>query len=266
MCSNYDTVSRTERLRLHFGVGLPGGWQDDGAGQGDAPRQGATAGQRGAGRSEALDFGLHPSAAGGADAHGGRPVWPTQEAIFIRRQPLRDAAATPMASEEALVGRFGLVPHWATALDFGRRTYNARAETVVEKPSFRDAWRSGQRCIVPVEHIYEPRWSDGRAVPMRIGRSDGRPMGIAGLWACNRRASGTAVLSFTMLTVNADAHALFRTVHRPTDEKRMVVILAQEDHDGWLDASPTQALDYLRQFPADMLVATADPARGRRAG
>ena len=97
-------------------------------------------------------------------------VWPGYASTFIRRP------------KEAAAGDFGLIPHWAKDEKGARRTYNARTETVAEKPSFRDAWRLVRHCIIPAEAIYEPDWRTGKAVATRIERADGRPMGIAGLW------------------------------------------------------------------------------------
>ena len=144
---------------------------------------------------------------------------------------------------------------------FGKRLYNARSETVAEKPSFRDAWRHGQHCIVPVERIYEPDWRGGSAVPTRIQRKDGLPMGIAGLWASNRKATGEELLTFTMLTVNADDHELFKHFHKPGDEKRMVVILDAKDYDEWLACDVDEARVFFRQWmgPLDTFEAPLAP-------
>lgn len=59
--------------------------------------------------------------------------------------------------------KFGLVPKWANGLDICRYTYNARTETVHEKPSFSHAWQNNQFALIPVEIIYEPRYIDGKA-------------------------------------------------------------------------------------------------------
>lgn len=77
---------------------------------------------------------------------------------------------------------FGLIPSWAKDAKVARTTYNARSETVGEKPSFRHAWEHGQLCIIPADAIYEPCYESGKAVRWRIERADGRPMGIAGIW------------------------------------------------------------------------------------
>ena len=156
------------------------------------------------------------------------------------------------------LGLFGLVPHWAKDLAFGRRTYNARSETVAEKPSFRDAWRQGRRCIVPVEAVFEPNWETGKAVRWKVTRKDGLPMGIAGLWGWWRAPDGREWLSFTMLTINADAHPIFNRLHRPGEEKRMVVILDETDYDAWLEAPLTRVKEFLKPYPADRL--DAEPA------
>jgi putative SOS response-associated peptidase YedK len=182
----------------------------------------------------------------------------------VRRHPNADVGDDAVPPREALQGLFGLVPHWAGEVAFGRRTYNARSETVAEKPSFRDAWRKGQHCIVPVEAVVEPDWRSGKVIPTKIKRKDGLPMGVAGLWATKRLDSGEDVLSFTMLTVNADDHELFKHFHKPDDEKRMVVILHEHQYDEWLSAPPAKSMEFMRQFPAHMLISVPDPERGKR--
>ncbi len=67
-----------------------------------------------------------------------------------------------------------------------------------------------------------------------------------------------------MLTVNADDQALMRNFHKPEDEKRMVVILREDQYDAWLSCDENAAVSFMKQFPADQLVATPDPERGRR--
>lgn len=193
-------------------------------------------------------------------------TWPLYEAPFIRKHPNADVGDEAVPMREALSGQFGLLPHWAGEIAFGRRTYNARSETVAEKPSFRDVWNRAQHCIVPVEAIYELDWRSGSSVPTRIQRRDGNPMGIAGLWSSNTKALGRGTLSFTMLTVNADDHELMRCFHKPEDEKRMVVILREDQYDAWLSCDAPSSWDFMQQFPSDLLLATADPDRGRRGG
>jgi len=156
--------------------------------------------------------------------------------------------------------RFGLIPHWAKDDSFSRRTYNARSETVAEKPSYRGAWRQRRLAIAVAEHFFEPNWETGRAVRWRIARTDGAPMGIASLWdRWTDPSTGEVVHSFSMLTVNADGHPVMGRFHRPGDEKRSVVILPPEQFQDWLYATPASALQLCRPPAPELLVTQADP-------
>jgi len=195
-------------------------------------------------------FGLYPP-----DESGKFDVWPGYSAPFIRRPRESDAGDDAVPAMEVLAGQFGLLPHWAKDEKFGRRTFNARSETASTLPSFRDAWRNQQHCIVPADAIYEPDWRSGKAISTRIANADNAPMGIAGLWSWWKSPSGEPVHSFTMLTINADGHELMRNFHKATDEKRMVVILPADSYDAWLDANPADSMDFMRQY-SGQLVAT----------
>ena len=170
-------------------------------------------------------------------------------------------------ADEWLPGMFGLVPHWAEPRRLARMTYNARCETVADKPSFRSAWRQRQFALIPVESFYEPCYDSGRAVRWRIERADGEPFALAGMWERRMGDDGPAHWSFTMLTINADAHPLMRRFHKPGDEKRSVVVLDPDDHEAWLGArSEADARSLLQPFDADQMVTREDPrpARQRR--
>lgn len=81
-------------------------------------------------------------------------LWPGYLGAFIRN--------TEAGTErEMILGSFGLIPHWSADTKIARNTYNARSETVAEKPSYRDAWRLGRRCIILADAIYEPDWRSG---------------------------------------------------------------------------------------------------------
>ena len=194
-------------------------------------------------------FGLAPPAEAGKS-----DVWPLYLASFIRRPLEAGTGDEAVPESEAIAGQFGLVPHWATNTAVARRTYNARSETAASKPSFRDAWRLGQRCIIPAEAFYEPDWRSGKAVPTRIASVDGEPLGIAGLWSRWKSADGAYVHSFTMLTVNADAHVFMRQYHRPDDEKRMVVVLPADSYQAWLTAPVERTMEFMRAYRSGGLV------------
>lgn len=188
-------------------------------------------------------------------------VWPGYLAPFIRRHEFADVGDEAVAEREPLLGSFGLIPHWATDTKIARHTYNARSETVAEKPSFRDAWKKAQHCVIPADAFFEPDWRSGKAVPTRIRRADGQPMGIAGLWSSWKSPQGAVLHSFTMLTINAEHHPLMRQFHKPADEKRMVVILPEDRYDDWLRADARGSVDFLRPYPAEALEADAPAAR-----
>ena len=158
-----------------------------------------------------------------------------------------------------------MIPHWAKGVQQGRHTYNARTETVDQLSSFKYAWKAGQRCIVPIESYYDPCWKSGTAVRWQVRRRDRSPLGVAGLWNSWRAPDGQEVLSFTMLTVNADGHGVMGRMHRPEDEKRMIAILAPNEYDQWLHAKPGQIKALLRCWPAVELDAIPAPQIPRNA-
>lgn len=182
-------------------------------------------------------------------------LWPGYFGPFVRRHAFADVGDEAVPLREGLVGSFGLIPHWSKDDLIARKTYNARSETVHEKPSFRDGWRKAQHCIIPAEAIYEPDWRSGKSISTRIARADRQPMGIAGLWSEWRNPRRELVYSFTMLTINADGHAVMQHFHKPEDEKRMVVILPESAYDAWLTAPVAQSRDFLMAYPAANLVA-----------
>ena len=115
----------------------------------------------------------------GPERHAG-DVFPTGSAPFIRLTREGAEGGEPVLLVED--GLFGLLPHFATEVAYGRRTYNARSETVHQLASFKLAWQHGQRCIIPAEHIYEPNWETGKAVRWKIFQPGDVPFGIAGIY------------------------------------------------------------------------------------
>lgn len=140
------------------------------------------------------------------------------------------------------LAKFGLIPAWARDDKIARHTYNARSETATDKPSYRHAWRHRQFGLVLVDHFYEPSYESGKAMRWKIELVSEQPFGIACLWdRWTDPASGECVVSFSMLTVNADDHPVMRQFHKPGDEKRTPVIIAPALHDAWLSAEPAEA-------------------------
>lgn len=182
-------------------------------------------------------------------------VWPLGLAPFIRLA--EDGSGNKIVDD----GIYGLLPHFAAELAAGRKTYNARSETVARLPSFRESWKNGWRCIVPAESFYEPNWESGRAVRWLIQQPGEVPMGIAGIYRKWRHPDGLEQFTFAMLTVNADGHPVMQHFHKPEDEKRMVVILHPKDYGDWLSCPVAEAPKYFRQWqgPLDAFAAPLPP-------
>jgi putative SOS response-associated peptidase YedK len=140
------------------------------------------------------------------------------------------------------LARFGLIPAWAKDHKISRHTYNARSETVAEKPSYRHAWRNRQYGLVLVDNFYEPSYESGKAVRTEISLESNEPFAIACLWdRWKQLETGEIVVSFSMLTVNADKHPVMKRFHKAEDEKRTPVIVPESQYKDWLGASVEQA-------------------------
>jgi putative SOS response-associated peptidase YedK len=124
--------------------------------------------------------------------------------------------------------RWGLIPHWADNAKVGSRMFNARAETLTQSPAFRDSLRR-KRCLVPVEAFYEWRREGDVRQPYTIGRADGRPLVLAGLWDGWRDpATDTVRRTFTIVTTAPNE--TMASIHN-----RMPAMLADDDWPAWLD-------------------------------
>jgi putative SOS response-associated peptidase YedK len=123
------------------------------------------------------------------------------------------------------------------AREISRHTYNARAETMREKPSYRNAWRLRRLGIALLDNFYEPCYISGKAERWEIKLAAHEPLGIASLWdTWTDPQSGQLITSFTMLTINADSHPVMKQFHKPEDEKRTPLVLATNQFNDWLNA------------------------------
>ena len=141
--------------------------------------------------------------------------------------------------------RWGLIPHWAKSASTGSRMINARAETVGEKPAFRDALRR-RRCLVLADGFYEWQRVGPVKRPMRVVMKSGEPFAFAGLWAVWRDPEGNTVPSCTIITTAAND--LLRPIH-----DRMPVMLPREMEALWLDQSVDDPVAFdgvLSPYPA----------------
>jgi putative SOS response-associated peptidase YedK len=191
----------------------------------------------------------------GTDPSQLRARWPVGERLEVRRRynvapgddvlaVVRDGRADGSAAEGTLL-RWGLVPFWASdPKEIGVKTINARAETMAERPAFRDAFES-RRCLILADGFYE--WSGG--VPHWITRRGGEPFAFAGLWASWRpKHAGREVEPLRSCSIVTTAAAgPVRSLH-----DRMPVILAGPEQEAlWIDpATPADELHALTRTPA----------------
>ncbi len=145
--------------------------------------------------------------------------------------------------------RWGLVPFWAKDRSIGNRMINARAETLAEKPAFRDSFRK-RRCIVPANGFFEWRKQGSVKQPYFIALGGDEPFGMAGLWARwrDREKNGDERLE-TFTIVTTEPNSAVEPLH-----DRMPAILPPEQFDAWLapeneDTAALQTL--LGPCPAD---------------
>ena len=193
-----------------------------------------------------------------------REVFPTEFGVFIRLSVEGQEGGRPALIAED--GRFGLLPSFATEIQYGRNTYNCRSETVHKLNSFRPAWGAGQRCIIPANSVFEPNYESGRSVRWRIFQEGDVPFGIAGVYRRWRNPDVTqpAIFTFTMLTVNCDAHPFYRRFHKPGDEKRMPIFLEPSEYMPWLTARVDDAPRFFKAHPGPFLGEPAPLARAPR--
>jgi putative SOS response-associated peptidase YedK len=145
--------------------------------------------------------------------------------------------------------RWGFLPLWATEQSLAHKMINARAETVAEKPSFRDAFRH-ERCLVVADGFYEWRKEDRDRIPYYIRLKSDGPFGFAGLYSLWKSSEGDNICTSTIIT--SEANNLLRPVH-----DRMPVIIHRGDETLWLDPDLKDAdklLPILRPYESDEMV------------
>ena len=176
-------------------------------------------------------------------------VAPTQDVVAV----LRDED-NPEHNRAELM-RWGLIPFWAKDPKIGARMINARAETVAEKPAFRNALKK-RRCLVLADGFYEWKKEEKGKTPMYIGIKSGdsnawTPFAMAGLYETWKSPEDELVRSCTIITTTPNT--LMETIHN-----RMPVILPRHTEATWLDPQleDQEALtSLLTPYPADEMEA-----------
>jgi len=153
----------------------------------------------------------------------GYNIAPTESVLTVKNVEGREAA----------FARWGLIPFWAKDPKIGARMINARAETVAEKPAFRNALKK-RRCLVLADGYYEWQKTPVGKRPYRIILKSGEPFAMAGLWEIWKDPQGNVVPSCTIITTSANE--FLSPIHN-----RMPVILPRESEEMWLDMDIAEA-------------------------
>ena len=141
---------------------------------------------------------------------------------------------------------WGLVPFWAKDTAIGNRMINARAETVAEKPSFKNAFKK-RRCLIIADGFYEWKGPKGQKQPMLITLPDKKPFAFAGLWETwDKKDPQTPYRSCTIITTEASLSV--RDIHH-----RMPVILKPEVYSHWLNPGNQDIADLTKILEEESL-------------
>ncbi|MFC0274658.1 SOS response-associated peptidase [Metabacillus herbersteinensis] len=144
--------------------------------------------------------------------------------------------------------KWGLVPSWANDTKIGYKMINARGETIDEKASFKNSFRS-KRCLVLSDGFYEWKKDEKGKQPYRFVMKDRKPFVMAGLW--ERWDKGETPL-FTCTVITTTPNDITKNVH-----DRMPVILPEDKYDTWINREMNDT-NYLKSllvpYPAEEMV------------
>jgi putative SOS response-associated peptidase YedK len=145
--------------------------------------------------------------------------------------------------------RWGLIPRG------GPQRYplvNCTAEKIDSWYGWKGPWDRSQRCILPFAGFYEPhRFAEGRKAPFYVHLVDRPIFGVAGLWERQEKPGAEDRFSCALITI--PPNSLLAEIHN--ERPRMPAILREADHAAWLTGNPSQALEALRPYPSDLMVA-----------
>ena len=140
--------------------------------------------------------------------------------------------------------RWGFVPSWVKKIKPGKPLINARGETVLEKPSFRNAMKR-RRCLVPADGYYEWSGEEGKPkTPYYVQRMDRALFAFGGIWEHWMGADGSEIETACLMTIAPNRE--LSDIH-----DRMPVVIAREDHEMWLTGDLDDAAKLIRPAPDD---------------
>jgi len=151
--------------------------------------------------------------------------------------------------------RWGLIPSWAKDPSIGNRMFNARAETISEKPSFKNAFQK-RRCLIPADGFYEWQKIGRIKKPLRFSLKSGEPFGLAGLYETWISPEQKPINTCTIITT--EPNDILRPIH-----DRMPVIVRKDQEADWIDPgnhNQKELLSIFESYPSDeMTMSEVDP-------
>jgi putative SOS response-associated peptidase YedK len=168
-------------------------------------------------------------------------IAPAQRVAVVRQSPEH-----PIRQFSLM--RWDLIPFWAKDANVGYKMINARAETVAEKPAYRDSFKN-RRCLIPADGFYEWKKEAKIKQPFHFGMHDDSIFGFAGIWDRWKNPLGEIIETCSIITTTPNA--LLADVH-----DRMPVILPLEQYDLWLDPgfkSTDDLKELLRPYEASLM-------------
>jgi putative SOS response-associated peptidase YedK len=187
-------------------------------------------------------FGIHDIA---CDFRSGKAISPGQQVMAVINDNGRNSLVPC---------RWGLIPSWAKDPSIGNRLFNARAETIAEKPSFAKAFRK-RRCLIPADGFYEWQKLDRIKKPLLFSLKSEQPFGFAGLYETWRSPEKEWINTCTIITT--EANELIHPIHN-----RMPVIVPKDRQALWIgpdNAHQKGLLSLLKPYPSvEMRISEVD--------
>ncbi|WP_336027093.1 SOS response-associated peptidase family protein [Acinetobacter pittii] len=145
---------------------------------------------------------------------------------------------------------FGLVPKWAEDTNIAKHTYNARHETIFQKPSFQEAALKCKFGVIPVTEFYESKYINDKPERWGVRRKDGQAFFIAAIYEICKM-NETIIRSASMLTMDAIDHPMMKDFHEPGDVKRSVIVIPHDRLDEWLSLESPDISSFIEGFPVE---------------
>lgn len=153
---------------------------------------------------------------------------------------------------------FGMVPKWAEDKSIALKTYNARNETLFQKPTFLNSISKCKFGVIPVSEFYESKYIENKPQRWGVRRKDGQAFYIAALYEICKQGD-EIIRSSSMITMDAIDHEMMKDFHEPGDVKRSVIIIPHDRLQEWLTWRSPDISSFIHGFPVEEFECTHVP-------